>query len=325
MGRAIRLVQRGGDEVELSLGLAAASMQKRIDSRPSKTAQFTCLARAVSALEKRGCYRSDDYIALALLPGLARFLVRLRPVRSLFGAATGKGLYPYVIARTKYIDAVFEQAVAAGFSQIVVLGAGFDTRALRLQDGSGGTRIFELDAPTTQDAKLRQYRKQGLAVPPNVVFVGIDFDHESLSAALERAGFRAGERSLFILEGLLMYLQPASVDETLGTLQACAGAGSEIVFDYVRASVLRDQGEGKDAADTVAKIGETWTFAFEEREVTKYLAARNWTLTDHRDAAALDELFFRDEAGRIAGRVNAAHCLARAVKATPGARPASSV
>jgi methyltransferase (TIGR00027 family) len=302
--------------------VATGPVQKRIDSKPSKTAEFTCLARAVSSLEKRGCYRSDDHIALTLLPGLARFLVRLPPVRSLFRAATGKGLYPYVIARTKYIDAVFEQAVAAGFPQIVVFGAGFDTRALRLQRGSGETKIYELDAPTSQDAKLRQYRKRGLAVPPNVVFVAIDFDRESLSSALERAGFHTGERSLFILEGLLMYLQPGSVDETFRTMQALAGPRSEMVFDYVCASVLRDQGEGKEAADSVAKIGEAWTFAFEEREVAQFLAVRNWTLADHRDAAALDQLFFRDGAGRIVGHVNAAHCLARAIKATPGGFPA---
>ncbi len=255
---------------------------------------------------------------MKLLPGLARALILLPPVRALFRAATRAGLYPYVIARTKYIDAVFEQAVAAGFAQIVIFGAGFDTRALRLRHGSGGTKIFELDAPTTQAAKLRQYRRRGLTVPPDVAFVAIDFDRESPAAALKRAGFRAGDRTLFVLEGLLMYLQPESVDETLRAMEGLAGPGSEIVFDYVRASMLRDEGEGKEAAKTVAKVGERWTFAIEEQEVGPYLADRGWSLTETRDSAALDEQFFRDDSGRIVAHVNNAHCLARAAKRGSG-------
>jgi methyltransferase (TIGR00027 family) len=290
------------------------NMQKRIDSRPSQTAQFTCLARAISSMEKRPCLKSGDHIARSLLPGLAQVLIHLPPFRSFIRTAAGKGLYPYVVARTRYIDAVFEQAVAVGFAQIVIFGAGFDTRALRLQDGSGALRIFELDAPTTQNAKLGQYRKRGLAVPPNVVFVAVDFDRESPSAALERSGFRAGARTLFLFEGVLMYLQPASVDEILRTMHALGGDGSEMVFDYIRASLLRGPGEGKDAADAVAKIGEKWHFTLEEGEAATFLAARGWTLTDHRDPASLDDLFFKDSEGKIIAHVNNVHCLVRAVR-----------
>jgi methyltransferase (TIGR00027 family) len=289
-------------------------MPKRIDSRPSQTAQFTCLARAISFMEKRPCFKSGDHVARSLLPALAQILIHLPPFRSFIRTAAGKGLYPYVVARTRYIDAVFEQAVTAGFAQIVIFGAGFDTRALRLQNGSGAIGIFELDAPTTQNAKLDQYRKRSVTVPPNVVFVPIDFDRESPAAALERSGFRAGERTLFLFEGVLMYLQPASVDEILRTMHALAGDRSEVVFDYIRASLLRGPGEGKDAADTVAKIGEKWHFTLEEGEAGSFLAARGWTLTDHRDPASLDELFFKDAAGKIVAHVNNVHCLVRAVK-----------
>jgi O-methyltransferase involved in polyketide biosynthesis len=71
---------------------------------------------------------------------------------------------------------------------------GFDTRALRFQTEGGDTRIFELDVPITQQAKLGQYQRRGLSIPANVTFIAIDFDRESLSERLEEAGYRkAGE------------------------------------------------------------------------------------------------------------------------------------
>ena len=116
------------------------------------------------------------------------------------------GVYEYVIARTKYIDAAFEKALAERFDQILLFGAGFDTRALRFHEKARHTRVFELDAPLTQQAKIRQYGRRNLCIPSNVVFIAIDFDRESLPHKLDVAGFQIGRRSLFILEGLLMYL-----------------------------------------------------------------------------------------------------------------------
>ena len=68
------------------------------------------------------------------------------------------GVYEYVIAGTKYIDAVFEKALADRFDQILLFGAGYDTRALRFQDKAQHTHIFKLDAPHTQQAKIKQLR-----------------------------------------------------------------------------------------------------------------------------------------------------------------------
>jgi methyltransferase (TIGR00027 family) len=169
------------------------------------------------------------------------------------------GIYEYVIARTKYIDAVFKQALAEPFDQVLLFGAGFDTRALRFQAEAQQTRIFELDAPLTQQAKLRQYQKRGLDIPSNVVFIAIDFDRESLPDKLDAAGFHKGRKCLFVLEGLLMYLEPESVRATFQTIQAYAGIGSWVVFDYVQASVLRHEntlyGEA-GVTQTVSKAGE---------------------------------------------------------------------
>ena len=123
---------------------------KRIEAKTSLTAAWICFCRAISALERNECYHSDDRIALTLLPGFWRLLLRIPYAgRLLLRIFTARGIYEYVIARTKYIDAVFREALAERFSQILLFGAGFDTRALRFQSEAGQTTIYELDAPVT--------------------------------------------------------------------------------------------------------------------------------------------------------------------------------
>jgi len=292
--------------------------KKRIDTTTSRTAEWTCLCRAISSLETGSCYRSDDHIARLLLPDFVRFLIRIPFVGKFFSRVIApKGIYEYVIARTKYIDAVFKQSLADGFDQVLIFGAGFDTRALRFHDLVGFTMIFELDVPTTRDAKIRQYQKRGVSVPQNIVFIPIDFDKESLPVKIQKAGFGRHRKSLFILEGLLMYLQPESVDETFRTIQNFAGTGSEIVFDYIYASVLRHEGiyyGERGIADSVAKASEQWHFGIEEGEVEGFLATYDLKLLDQKDAQELEEMYFKDASGKIAGRINGTHCLVRAGK-----------
>ena len=293
-------------------------MKKRIQKTTSRTAQWTCLCRAISSLEKNRYYRCDDRLALSLLPGFMRLLIRLPFTGRLFlRVAAAKGIYEYVIARTKYIDAVLRQTLSDQFSQIVLFGAGFDTRALRFHEEARQTRIFELDAPATQEAKIGQYQKRHLNIPPDVVFVSIDFDREFLPLKLDQAEFKRNEKSLFILEGVLMYLQPQSVDQTFQTIQELAAAGSEVVFDYIYASVLRHEniyyGE-KGLVESMAKAGEQWHFGIEKGEIVQFLSRYGFKLHDHRDGPKLEEMYFKDSSGRTVGRVNGTHCLARAVR-----------
>jgi methyltransferase (TIGR00027 family) len=111
--------------------------------------------------------------------------------------------------------------------------------------------VFELDIVKTQQAKIGQYQKRHLVVPPNLTFIAIVFDKESLPTKLAEAGFQKCRKSLFILEGLLMYLQPESVDSTFRTIQDYAGEGSRIVFDYVYAAVLRMEGNYYGEAEII--------------------------------------------------------------------------
>lgn len=292
--------------------------RRRIETTTSRTAEWTCASRAISSLEFESCYRSDDYIARLLVPTFLKLLMHIPLIRKFYKKVlTPKGIYEYIIARTKYIDAVFEDILTRRFDQILIFGAGFDTRALRFQTEAGDTQIFEWDVPVTQKAKLRQYKKRGLSIPANVQFIPIDFDKESLSEKLEVAGFGRNGKSLFVLEGLLMYLQPESVDETFKVIGRFAGEGSEVVFDYVRASVLRQEGSyygEREIVKSVAKAGERWYFGIEKTELERFLERYGLRVSEHKDAQELERMYFTDATGAITGRVNDTHCLVRAIK-----------
>ncbi len=291
------------------------------------------MSRAISSLEKENRYKSDDHIALLLLPAAIRLLIRIPSIRRFFiRKMPAKGIYEYIIARTKYIDGIFKEALAQGFDQILIFGAGFDTRALRFSNETGKAKIFELDVPSTQNAKIGQYRKLNLNMPPNLFFVPIDFDRESLPDKLESAGFDRDKRSLFILEGLVMYLQSESVDQTFRVIQSYAGKESEIVFDYVYASVLRGEGLYQDErgiSEAVARAGEKSSFGIEKGAIGDFLARYGLKLLDEKDASGLEEMYFtgagaadgqsKSSSGTV-GLVNGTHCLVRAKREWPSSR-----
>jgi methyltransferase (TIGR00027 family) len=291
-------------------------LKRRIESTTSRTAEMTCLSRACSASETNDYYKSDDNIATLLLPNGLKPFIHISLVRRLFTKMVApNGIYEYVIARTKYIDTAFKRALADQFDQVLIFGAGFDTRALRFQDVMGNSRVFELDVPVTQQAKIMQYQKRHLLIPPNLIFISIDFDKDSLPMKLNEAGFYKHRQCLFILEGLMMYLQPESVAETFRTIQDYAGKGSCVVFDYIYASVLRKEGiyYGEEGIwKTVSGAGEQWHFGIEKGQVDRFLAQYAMQLIDHKDAKDLEQAYFSDSKGRIIGRVNGTHCLVTA-------------
>jgi methyltransferase (TIGR00027 family) len=134
---------------------------------------------------------------------------------------------------------------------------------------------------------------------------------------LDEAGFRKDRRSLFVLEGVTMYLQPKSVQQTFETIRDYAGAKSRVVFDYVRASALRQDNAlyGKSGiVKSTSHVGEQWHFGIEREEIAQFLSTYGLKLIDHRDAQDLEDAYFKDTKGRIMGRIDGTHCLVTAVK-----------
>jgi len=291
---------------------------KRISIKTSRTAEMTCVSRAASYFEKKLQYKSDDYIAPKLLPLFLFLLIKVGAIRRIYkNKLSPKGIYEYVIARTKFIDAIFRNAVTNGFDQVLILGAGFDSRGIRFLKDDSTMKVFELDAPVTQTAKINQLRNRKIPINKNIIFIPIDFDKESLRDKLIDSGFDKKKRSLFILEGLIMYLNQEAVDSTFKTIGEFAGTNSEIVFDYIYASVLRREnlyfGEN-EILDIVAKANEAWTFGIEKGEIEVFLRKYNFRLIGNHDSEDLENKYFRNEEGRIIARINGTHCIAYAKK-----------
>jgi len=292
--------------------------ERRIETKASRTADIVCMMRAASSLEKDPRLRTNDWVARLLLPRLVQAIFVIPPFRRLIvRRLSPPGTYEWVIARTRYIDAIFTRVPELGFSQVVFLGAGFDSRAIRFSSELKGLPIFELDAPTTQAAKISQYRKRKINVPENLSFVGIDFEKQSLAQRLEEAGSRSGVKTLVVMEGVTQYLRPDAVHAALQTLSAYVGSGSWLVFDYAHASAVGPGLDGKDEkrmAKSLEKSGETWQFGLEEDQLDPLLASYQFKVIDQKNPHELEEIDFKNEEGKISHHIIGVQSIVTAVK-----------
>ena len=288
---------------------------RRIDDYCSRTANYTCMSRASSYMENNPLLKSGDYIAVKLLPGFIKLLLICK-ILNLKGRLSPEGIYQYVIARTKYFDNVFIESIKKGIDQVVILGAGFDSRAIRLLDEKTSVRVYEIDVYHTINAKLKQYRKRKIKLPDYDMLIPVDFEKENIKTKLNEFGFR-NKKTLFILEGLIMYLPENSISETFSFINENSSQGSVVVFDYVHASVLRLENKyyGESAIyNRVKKDNEQWIFGIDESEIEKFLMNFNLSLVDHLNSKVIEERYFKNDSGRIVAKVNGTHCIVLAKK-----------
>ncbi len=209
-----------------------------IEPGPSRTALFMAAYRA-RATAREGAIMSDPWAAQ--LAGDTGFDLATRY----------DAVYPHMelwtAVRTAFIDARVTRAVGAPWSmrQVVMLGAGFDTRAVRL--AQPGVRFFEVDHPDSQAAKLERIgRLPGYALDA-ARFVSCDFEAQDFLDALAAGGFDAGAPALFVWEGVTPYLSEDAVRGTLRRLASAAHPESVVVFDHLRKKIVA--GDVADEAD----------------------------------------------------------------------------
>jgi methyltransferase (TIGR00027 family) len=187
-----------------------------------------------------------------------------------------------VAVRTRYIDDALAVALRNGVEQVVILGAGFDSRAYRVP-GIDRIRVFEVDHPATQTEKKKVIARRLGALPPHVEFVPIDFSTHTLDAMLPAAGFRPETRTFFICEGVTHYLSAGDVDTLFRYVARSGAAGSEMVFTYIHRTILDGTATFAGAGKTLAIVqrsGEPYTFGFDPAELPQYLEARDLELIE---------------------------------------------
>jgi methyltransferase (TIGR00027 family) len=157
---------------------------------------------------------------------LARRLERVGPARRQRAVAQ----FDIVALRVSAVDVALRTAVAEGARQIVLLGAGFDTRAFRLP-ALIGVDAFEVDHPATQAAK-RARSSQMRPLTKSLTFVPVDFERDALAATLTRAGLRVDEPVVWVWEGVVMYLTDQALRRTLDDIARCSRPGSVLIANY---------------------------------------------------------------------------------------------
>jgi len=189
---------------------------KGVETKPSSTAMMAALRRALAHLEYGGEPFGPDSLAVHFLPSHYCFFLKFRRVRANTRTRLSKsfpGMAEYLIARTAHFDRLFKEALTGQTPQIVLLGAGYDSRAFRFAGLNRGTRVFELDAAPTQNRKLKCLRSARIAIPPQVNFVPIDFKRNRSAKRWKRPAGRRTNK-LVPLGRVSYYLDRKSVVET---------------------------------------------------------------------------------------------------------------
>ena len=272
----------------------------------SRTAEYMALFRALESGRPPARRLFEDRFAAGFLSAPMRPLVALsRPpflgssIRRLIDRRW-PGPRVSATVRTRVIDEALATGLTDGARQLVLLGAGYDSRPYRIA-GADRIRTFEVDHPDTQAAKRRRLLRMLPTPPAGTTFVGIDFDREDLGAALDRGGYRSDQRTFFIWEGVTNYLTADAVDATFGWISAHTAPGSRVAFTYVHRGLLDGSRRFSDSEQWVGAVrsaGEPFTFGFDPDQLSTYLAERGLRLlSDVSTTEALDQ--YRSRLGNV--------------------------
>ncbi len=264
------------------------------EAKPSRTAFRVAIRRAAHQIFDTPLVL-DDPLASRIIG--ADYAARIKAGVSENSGVVSKSLRAFLVARSRFAEDELSRAVANGVRQCVVLGAGLDTFAYRNPHASIGLRVFEVDHPATQEWKREQLRAAEINIPPETVFVPVDFERETISDGLQRAGFSTHDKTMFSWLGVTPYLTDRAFAETLAFI-ASMPTGSGVVFDYAvpRASLKFVERLVFDRiAARVKASGEPFQLFFDAKQLADRLHQMGFT---HLEDLGVNEINARYFAGR---------------------------
>ncbi|MBN1980330.1 MAG: SAM-dependent methyltransferase [Chitinivibrionales bacterium] len=277
------------------LGITHAMTNARdqsVDNKPSQTAMITAFCRALAANDDRLTPRGPDTLAHFFLPNnMRKHAGDVKVHNDATGNFLPPWLYGYVTARTAFFDDHFREALSKSISQIVFLGAGYDTRPYRFRDILRNTRIFELDIELTQQRKRTILNGAGIEIPPQVSYVSIDFKVDTIHHALKKSGFDDSKETLFIWEGVIYYLSPEAVGSTLNQIREHTTRGSTFCLDYMTEKI--------DSPNP----GEPCRFWIAPDEIELFLAKYGIEITEHVDSNEMERRYLTLADGLLAEKL----------------------
>jgi methyltransferase (TIGR00027 family) len=228
------------------------------------------------------------------------------------------GSYGFLVGRLLYMDDVVRQEASAGMDQLVILGAGYDTRAYRMSE-LAGTRVFEVDLPAMSREKRRRLKKVIGELPDHVEYVEVDFNSEDFGARLADRGFDESGRTLFVLCGVSMYLPREALLELFSRVAAQSGAMSSLLFDYLFDDALahpeRYPGAERWAKDAV-RAGEHLRFGVAMDQLEPLVESGGLRLARQSSMAEVADRYLRRSDGTLVAEPYDFTAIAHAVAAS---------
>jgi methyltransferase (TIGR00027 family) len=261
------------------------------------TAIGAAICRLAEQYEPAQTRLFNDQVIEAIVPWPIKAAMRFSGVRNFFLRKTeqiAEGTYGALVCRVRYDDDLIAAAMSEGIDQLVILGAGLDTRAYRLPR-SDSMRIFEVDLPKEQNDKKAKLAKYLGGLPRNVTFVPIDFNTQTLESVFAGTSFDSSKRAVFIWEGGTQYITEDAVRRTLAFVGKSA-PGSTIAFTYVLKSIIDGNSDVPGARrlmTEVAKQGAPWIFGLDPLSIGEFLTPFNLALKADVGSADYQELYLK--------------------------------
>ena len=272
---------------------------------PSKTAELMAGFRAMEMLRPREDRVCEDPFAEHFLTGAWVSLVK-SPFRTrVYQWIThliNPGAHNTVPARVRYIDEHIKTCLQNGLEQMVILGAGYDSRACRLDELKNKVTVFEVDHPATQEQKKKVLETVFETLPENLAFVPYQLGDEGFEQQLFEKGYNENKTSLFILEGLIMYLDPETVKKLFSLISRISCLGSSVVFDFLPAGIedgsINSRG-GKNMNKWALKKGEPFKFGIDKKTLPDFLSSIGFKEISITTAQQCRDIYFK---GRSSNR-----------------------
>jgi len=265
-------------------------------NEPSRTALIPARHRAAHQLLDHGSILHDPY-AMKILGEDEKDVLKAASEHPL--ATIGRLL---AVARSRIAEDALSQAVERGIRQIVILGAGLDTFALRNPHGAQ-IRIYEVDHPATQAWKRQRLAEAQLALPPGLVFAPVDFERDDLAENLVGAGFQRDSPAFFTWLGVVPYLTQDAIGVTLDHMASIPN--SEVVFDYLEpaAAFSTEMRETvTQRIEQLEKMGEPWRGRFDPADMAAILRSHGFSDIEDIDYQHIASRFGRGIQGLAAGQ-----------------------
>ncbi|MFL0269424.1 SAM-dependent methyltransferase [Clostridium sp. WILCCON 0202] len=247
-----------------------------------KTAYGAAYARLLEQYQPKEIRLFEDSLVKNFFGKTISYLLKnsiMRRVLTFMYNSSSIGLMGLQVCRTKFIDDILKEAVDNGIKQLVILGAGFDTRAFRISS-INSIKVFEVDLPFIQDKKKSILKKHLGELPDNIIFTPVDFNIQTLDKVLEDKGLDFSKPIIFIWEGVTQYITEEAVNNTLKFISR-ASIGSIVLFSYILKEIIDRTSNSVDTefiTDYFQMGGQKWSFGINPSEASGFLNQYNLTI-----------------------------------------------